>query len=516
MELTPIELGQVVNIPLAQIEPDPEQPRRHFDDEALDALALDIKARGVQEPIKIRKAVIPGDPYIIKTGERRYQASKRAGRRQIPCILAAPEALDGKGRSIERLFDQIKENELREPLSALDWAYSFRRMRERYGMKVNEIAEACAARGLKFSRPHVSNIMRLAELPDWAQTALRDRRLTAGHGKVLFAALDSPKVAEEIQAIIDDTERPEPPSVRELQHAILEAYHTHHRQPWQVSYNTDYADLLQQPKDIGVIELANPNSGKSERFIVDQERFDAAVAARTEELEHKADGRPDDDEEPERDSSENALEADERAPFLNPRWDKAGKLNQYARRNGIFASARAWLVSEVGARLDETDRIRLGAWMAYLLASRDDDGGATHLHEESMWSYETSIADDPPPGLPLSWQDWRRVEGQQVLAQLEAAGARLIRAAEIDLLLEIADGPRPDINDYRCNADWFESLDREELDLALDRLSDVVPPASIPDDFEARVALLAEHAELFGVPDAIVDAWAELNAEQSA
>lgn len=77
-KLTPIEAGQVINIPLNQIEPDPDQPRRAKDPAFLEQLAADIKARGVQQPITVRKPVINGDPYRIKYGEQRYEASRLA------------------------------------------------------------------------------------------------------------------------------------------------------------------------------------------------------------------------------------------------------------------------------------------------------------------------------------------------------------------------------------------------------------------------------------------------------
>ena len=263
--LIPIEPNQVVYIPLDQIEPDPNQPRRAINPTFLEQLAADIKARGVQQPITVRKPVINGDPYRIKYGEQRYEASRLAKLHTIPCILATAEKLthDNDNRNLEILFDQIHENHERAPLNALDWAYTCKRMREEFGLKVNEIAQQCAARGLKhMSRPHISNLLRLTELPEWAQAAIRTNRIQAGHGKHLFAALHSPKVEEQIRKLIED-QADDPPSVRELQNLIDEAYTDNHRVAYELGW-PGHERFFEDLGAIGVVEVNNT------RYVLDQ------------------------------------------------------------------------------------------------------------------------------------------------------------------------------------------------------------------------------------------------------
>lgn len=512
MELTPIEPGQVVNIPLAQIEPDPDQPRRVFDEDALAQLADDIRQRGVQEPIKIRKSVIPSDPYTIKTGERRWRASQLAGKRKIPCILAGPEVLldENSKPGIERLFDQVKENHLREELGPLDWAFVFRRLRNDYGLKVHEIVELCAARGLKLSRPHISNIMRLTELPDWAQDALRARRITGGHGKVLFAALHSPAVEAEIRAQIENPAG-EPLSVRELEQAIRHAYVSNHRRAWEVVHDDTLADLRDNLAESGLVEFSD-SAGGTNLFVIDQEKYDAAIAAREQALD---DNENTPSQAREAEGQDEGGDENTATAAGNPRWLRDGTINGYVKDALITQSIETWLASEIEARFDYLDQLRLGAWLAYGLPALDYQGRIDgERHQDSLWRVCEVITNETPTNLPLSWEQWRKAGQSAVIALVEAAGGYLIRSADLTLLLELAGTPRPDINDYRCNAAWFESLDRDGFNLVLDRLSDVVPPGDIPDDFESCIELLEQHAEIFGVPDAVVDRWAALTVEQ--
>lgn len=531
MELTPITAGQVVLIPLKEIEPDPDQPRRSFDEDALAELAEDIKVRGVQQPITIRKPVIAGELYTIKTGERRYQASRLAGKQKIPCLLAAPEVVgeDHGNAKLERLFDQVKENHLREELGPLDWAYAFRRLREEFGLKVGEIAEACTTRGLRMSRPHVSNIMRLAELPDWAQDLIRSRKLTAGHGKVLFAALHSEAVAETIQAQLEDPAQ-ESPSVRDLQEAIARTYQQKHQRAWELERaqntgdeedaNAIYAPLLERKDELGIIEVPSPYGEGNWLFTTNPDAFHAAI----DEINDAEMRDDDDDADEDEDDEPGAGQAAAQNPyqFRNPLWDiNDGCVPEWRREPLLEHSIQRWLVQQVRELLDrERDYPRLAIWAAFYFAHPDFEysGGGLYPmgHEEHGQELEAAainfldIDEASTPRTPRTWQDWRDLADRDLDHWRDAAITTALATAPIPFLLELAGLPTPDINDYRCDADYFKSLDRDDFELALDRLSDAVPPGEIPDGFDARVALLVAYAELFGVPDVILDAWREL------
>lgn len=212
----------VLHMPVDMLMPDPNQPRKDFEPAALQELADDIKARGVQQPILIFS------DYTIKTGERRWRASKLAGKETVPCLLA--QATDTEAPTLERAFDQVKENHLRQALNPMEFAQFFLRLQEEFGMKVEQIAEEMERRGVKnMSRPYISNLMRLAQLPPWAQEKIKAGALTAAHGKHLLTALPSIKVLKSVQEEIERCEkRDERVTTSDLEEVIDYAFGEHH------------------------------------------------------------------------------------------------------------------------------------------------------------------------------------------------------------------------------------------------------------------------------------------------
>lgn len=189
-EESPVVLvpGHVVDVPLEMLNPDPNQPRADFDPAALAELAVDIERRGVENPIRVRS------DWTIKHGERRWRASKMAGKQTIPCLLADPAA--DENPALEWLLDQASDNEQQKKLTPMDWARCLRRLVDGHGIAVKDIPDVLAKRGITMSRSYVSNLMRLDDLPEWAQTLVAGGDLTASDGKQILMAKPFPKAMD--------------------------------------------------------------------------------------------------------------------------------------------------------------------------------------------------------------------------------------------------------------------------------------------------------------------------------
>lgn len=181
--------GQVTLVPVSMLVPDPNQPRTEFEEAELKALGADLKRRGVLVPLSVRS------DYVIEDGERRWRAAKLVNIEALPCLLAKPAADDNP--ALERVLTQAAMNDQREPLSVLDWARLLRRLVEDHKIPVKDLPDLLEQRGFKkLSRPYISNLMRLDDLPDWAQALIRDGSLTPSDGKYLLMAKPWPKAME--------------------------------------------------------------------------------------------------------------------------------------------------------------------------------------------------------------------------------------------------------------------------------------------------------------------------------
>ncbi|MCZ7645632.1 MAG: ParB/RepB/Spo0J family partition protein [Planctomycetota bacterium] len=179
-QLPPVAMNQVS---LKAIRPNPNQPRKDFDPQALAELAQSIKAKGLIQPIVVRElppAEVQGEVrYEIIAGERRWRASQAAGLEQAPAFVK-PVA----GES-EILVLSLIENLQRDDLNPIEEALAYCRLRDRYQMTQEQIADAIGK-----SRAVVSNLMRVLELPESIQQALHDSKLSIGHAKILMSIPD--------------------------------------------------------------------------------------------------------------------------------------------------------------------------------------------------------------------------------------------------------------------------------------------------------------------------------------
>ena len=171
-------------IEISRISPHPDQPRRHFDQAALDDLAESIATRGVIQPIVVRPSGI--DHYQIVAGERRWRAAQKAQLHRIPAIIR-------DFSEAETLEIALVENIQREDLNPIEEAQAYRRLIDQFG----HVQEALA-RIVGKSRSHVANLMRLLELPDEVQMLVMGGHLSMGHGRALIGAPDCEALADQI------------------------------------------------------------------------------------------------------------------------------------------------------------------------------------------------------------------------------------------------------------------------------------------------------------------------------
>lgn len=167
---------------IAEIEPHPGQPRRHFDDEALAELAASIASRGVIQPVIVRP--LPSGKYQLVAGERRWRASQKAQLHEIPAIIR-----DLADRDVMALA--LIENIQREDLNPVEEARAYQRLIQLESMTQAEIADL-----VEKSRSHVANLLRLLALPESVLDHLEAGRLDMGHGRALIGLENAAELAE--------------------------------------------------------------------------------------------------------------------------------------------------------------------------------------------------------------------------------------------------------------------------------------------------------------------------------
>lgn len=173
----------LAKLAIASIEPHPEQPRRHFDDAALDELAASIAQRGVIQPVIVRP--LAGGRYQLVAGERRWRAAQRAQLHEIPAIIR-----DLGEREVMALA--LIENLQREDLNPIEEARAYQRLAEQESLTQAEIA-----RMVDKSRSHVANIQRLLALPDEVIVLVEQGDLSMGHARALIGVEDAVKIAHD-------------------------------------------------------------------------------------------------------------------------------------------------------------------------------------------------------------------------------------------------------------------------------------------------------------------------------
>lgn len=171
--------GAATTLRISEIEPRSDQPRKQFDRESLESLADSIAAYGVLQPIIVRPNPNFEDSFEIVAGERRWRAAKMAGLTEIPAVV-----LDGDDMRTAQIA--LIENVQREDLNVVEEALGYQTLMDRFDMTQEEVGKQVGK-----SRPAITNLLRLLELPDEVLEMLKAGDLTAGHARALLGLRDS-------------------------------------------------------------------------------------------------------------------------------------------------------------------------------------------------------------------------------------------------------------------------------------------------------------------------------------
>jgi ParB family transcriptional regulator, chromosome partitioning protein len=222
------EIG-LQDIPIASIRPNPQQPREHFDEESLAALAESIREVGVLQPVLVRAG---GDGFELIAGERRWRAARRIGLQTIPAIVRTAD-------DASMLQQAIVENVQREELNPLEEAAAYQQLIEDFSLTHDDVATRVGK-----SRTTITNTLRLLQLPPSIQRQLKERALRMGHARALLGTPDR-AFQEQLakRAVAEDL------SVREVEEAIRSREETRTPTP---SPSTPSAAKLRPP---GLLEL---------------------------------------------------------------------------------------------------------------------------------------------------------------------------------------------------------------------------------------------------------------------
>lgn len=172
------KLGGMQKMPTAWLRSGTFQPRRHFDQEALNELADSIRERGILEPLLVRPVVKEKDSFEIIAGERRWRAAQIAGVHEVPVLIR--ELTDR-----EAMEFGIIENVQREDLSPIEEGEGYKRLIEEFGHTQDALGKIVGK-----SRPHITNMLRLLNLPGEVRQMIAEGKLTTGHARALVPTSD--------------------------------------------------------------------------------------------------------------------------------------------------------------------------------------------------------------------------------------------------------------------------------------------------------------------------------------
>lgn len=220
------EQNGVSVVRLSEVEPNPAQPRKSFENEPLEALAESISQHGIIQPIVVR----PKDGmYMIVTGERRWRAARMAGLSEIPVIII--EADDRKAAELA-----LVENIQRKDLNPVEEARAYADLIEEYSYTQEEIAKKVGR-----SRSSITNSLRLLDLPDTVLDKLAAGELSEGHAKVLLGIKDAEKLEKAAEAVISREL-----SVRETEKLVKALNAEKEQEEVRVVYDVDHTKALEQ------------------------------------------------------------------------------------------------------------------------------------------------------------------------------------------------------------------------------------------------------------------------------
>jgi ParB family chromosome partitioning protein len=183
-----VQSSGVQTLKISEIEPKADQPRKYFDEEALEQLAESIKQHGLIQPIVVRES--GGGFYQIVAGERRWRASKLAGLTEVPVIIIEADAMKAAELA-------IIENIQREDLNPYEEAQAYKSLMDSYGLTQEEVAAKVGK-----SRSAVANTMRLLDLPEEVLELVKAADISAGHARALLGLKDKSIIVDTAQKIL--------------------------------------------------------------------------------------------------------------------------------------------------------------------------------------------------------------------------------------------------------------------------------------------------------------------------
>ncbi|HXY27951.1 MAG TPA: ParB/RepB/Spo0J family partition protein [Acidimicrobiales bacterium] len=179
-------------VPISHIRPNAYQPRSHFDEESMAALAASIKAVGLLQPVLVRELQGEAETYELIAGERRWRAARRAGLQTIPVLVQTAD-------DVTSLEQALVENLHRVDLNALEEAAAYQQLIDEFGLTHEQVATRMGK-----GRATVTNTLRLLQLPAGAQRALAERTISAGHARALLGTPDRALQERLVERIIDE------------------------------------------------------------------------------------------------------------------------------------------------------------------------------------------------------------------------------------------------------------------------------------------------------------------------
>lgn len=183
--------GTITKLPLKDIQPRNDQPRKDFDMNALQVLADSVREHGVIQPILVRELEFSPGKYEIVAGERRFRAAEMAGIDEIPVAIMT-------GDDLEVAKVSLIENVQRKDLNPVEEAMAYRVLMDRFGLTQDQVATQAGK-----NRSTVANLLRLLDLPEEVLVMLRDGTLSAGHARALLALEDDEKAIKLAQRIVE-------------------------------------------------------------------------------------------------------------------------------------------------------------------------------------------------------------------------------------------------------------------------------------------------------------------------
>lgn len=243
--------SSINEVPLSQIQPNPDQPRHVFDEEALRELSVSIKQLGVIQPITLRK--IDDENYQIIAGERRYRASMIAQLKTIPAYI--------KTADDENVMEMaLIENIQREDLNSIEVALAYQNLIETYSLTQEQLSERIGKK-----RTTIANYLRLLKLPAEIQVAIRDKRIDMAHARTLVT-IENPEVQLDVYKLILSEDL----SVRKVEEYVR-----------AINKGDTLDEIIQEKEVINLAKKGNINKATPEEFDVLKKHlskfFDAKV-----------------------------------------------------------------------------------------------------------------------------------------------------------------------------------------------------------------------------------------------